>query len=458
MVGATWSDRRVGVLGLGRSGRAATRLLEKVGATVYASDLDDGEELQKWAAAAHGPRVEVQLGGHDIETLASCDLLVLSPGIPPFAEVLQSPSLHALPMISELELAFNFLAAPVIAVTGTNGKTTTTAWIGSMLKRAGVRVGIGGNIGLALSEIAVSGADLEWVVVEVSSFQLAYTERFRPAIGVFLNLCPDHVDWHGSVENYYAAKARFFDNAQPETHWVLNAEDAGVMRIAADRPGSAYSFRVESEPKDDEEGAYLAGDGTLTLQRAGERVDLVGRQELRLLGLHNVANALATSLAATLADLPAPAVRDGLRGFEPLSHRLQPVAEDGGVLWVNDSKATNVSSTRVALQSMDRPVVLLLGGRAKGENFSSLLPELGDRVRCVIAYGEAAGQIEAELGDHIEVVRESGPFEDVVRRAADAAQAGDVVLLAPACASFDMFRDYEERGERFGQLARRGMA
>ncbi len=441
------------MLGLGRSGRAATRLLARAGASVYASDTADTPELRAETERLRGPRVEVELGRHDSERLAGCDLLVTSPGIPPSAEVFRAPGVRSRPMISELELAFGFLEAPVIAVTGTNGKTTTTAWIGTMLEAAGRRVGVGGNIGRALSELAAeSDAGYEWVVAEVSSFQLTQIDRFKPAIGVFLNLCPDHLDWHVDVEDYYAAKARLFDNADSGSRWVLNGEDPGVLGLAAGKPGTARYFRVASRPPRGEQGAFLAADDVLAARYDGEQVKLVARSELKLLGAHNVANALATAIAAAFANVPVPAVRDGLRRFRPLPHRLQPVAEKGGVLWVNDSKATNVASTRVALQAMDRPVVLLLGGRPKGESFAALLPDLRGRVRAVVAYGEAAAQIESELGDEVTLVREDGPFEDVVRRARALTQPGDSALLAPACASFDMFRDYEERGERFMAL------
>jgi UDP-N-acetylmuramoylalanine--D-glutamate ligase len=454
MIPGPWPELRVGVLGLGRSGRAATRLLAQAGASVYASDLADSEELHAQIRGIAGRSVRVELGRHDVEALERCDLLVVSPGIPPRAEILRDPRVRSLPVISELELAFSFLDAPVIAVTGTNGKTTTSTWIGAMLERAGVRVGVGGNIGRALSELAAEvEAEYEWIVAEVSSFQLANIARFKPAIGVFLNLCPDHLDWHVDVEDYYSAKARLFDNADGESRWVLNGEDDGVLRLAEGRPGAVRYFRVASSLPEHEEGAYLGSNGTLLARYDDEEVELVDRSELKLLGLHNVANALAMAVAVGYASVPVPVVRESLRDFEPLPHRLQPVAEEGGVLWVNDSKATNVASTRVALQSMERPVVLLLGGRPKGESFAGLLPDLLGRVKAVIAYGEAAAQIESELGAEVNVVREEGSFEDVVRRARSLAQPGDSALLAPACASFDMFRDYEERGQRFMDLA-----
>jgi UDP-N-acetylmuramoylalanine--D-glutamate ligase len=453
------AGRWVGVLGLGRSGRAATRLLARAGARVYASDVADNAELRAAVEELRGPEIEAELGGHDLARLRRCDLLVVSPGIPPTAPVLQAAEVRARPIISELELAFWFLQAPVIAVTGTNGKTTTTAWIGSLLERAGLRVGVGGNIGRALSELVMpEGASYEWVVIEVSSFQLRHVARFRSDIGVLLNLAPDHLDYYADVGEYYADKARLFANASAASRWVLNGEDEGVRRLAEGRPGRARYFRTASPLAPGEEGAFLSERGMLMSRCDGEEVELVARDELRLLGEHNVANAMATGLAALAARLPVSAVREGLREFRPLPHRLQPVAEQGGVLWINDSKATNVASTRVALRALDRPIVLLLGGKPKGESFAGLLPDLAGRVRVIVAFGQAGDQIEAELGARVPLVRERGGFENVMRRARELARPGDAVLLAPACASFDMFRNYEERGERFSEMVMREVA
>jgi len=458
----SWSGVKAGVLGLGRSGRAASRLLAKAGAAVYASDVADTAELRRHARELMGTGVDVELGRHDRRRLLECDLLVVSPGIPPTAEVLQAEGVGGKPLISELELAFAFIETPVIAVTGTNGKTTTTAWIGAVLEAAGVKAGVGGNIGRALSELALeTDANYAWIVAEVSSFQLANIDRFKPAVGVLLNLCPDHLDRYADVERYYADKGRLFENADDGSRWVLNGDDAEVLDLFGDRPGRRGYFRTTARVGPGQLGAYLDPGGTLMLRREDDdagAIELIDRGELRLLGLHNVANALATALAANFASVPLDAIRAGLRAFEPLPHRLQPVAEQGGVLWVNDSKATNVASARQALRSMERPVVLLLGGKAKGESFATLLPELGGDVRAVIAFGQAAAQIEVELGDAVPLIRVDGPFDAVVRRAAEVARSGDVVLLAPACASFDMFRDYEDRGEQFVGLVKREVA
>ena len=443
-------------MGLGRSGKGAARLLGAAGASVYASDLGTGDALEVTAHELRDAGIEVDLGRHDLDKLARCETIVVSPGIPPDATVLQAAA--SLPVISELELAFSFLDAPLIAVTGTNGKTTTTAWIGDMIGRAGLRVGVGGNIGEALSDIAARDVSLDWVVAEVSSFQLAHIVDFDPAIGVLLNLGADHLDRYESIDAYHADKARLFVHADEESRWVLNGEDAKVRRMADGRSGSKLYFRVETDLPETEEGAWLAEGGELTLRCDGETTTLVNASELKTLGDHNVANALAAALVAYYVGLPVDAMREGLRGFEPLPHRLQPVAEIDGVLWINDSKATNVGSARVAIRAVDRPIVLLLGGRPKGESFADLASEARGRVRTVIAFGEAASQVETDLEGYLHVDRVEGSFAEVVDLAAAQAQPGDVVLLAPACASFDMFHDYVDRGEQFIELVGRRAA
>ncbi len=439
------------MLGLGRSGVSAARLLAEAGASVYASDISASEELRAEVMGLEQLGVDVELGGHKVSVLQSCDLVVVSPGIPPSAQILAAVADQ--PVISELELAFNRLRAPVIAVTGTNGKTTTTAWIGDMIARAKLSVGVGGNIGYPLSELALkTGRDFDWVVAEVSSFQLAHTVEFNPAIGVLLNLSADHLDRYESIDEYYADKAKLFANATQKSRWVLNREDRDVRGLADARPGTKRYFQLAPGLPSGEEGAWLNELGVLKLRCGGEEADLVKASDLKTLGAHNVANALAATLAASFAALPVEAIRESLRSFEPLPHRLQPIAEADGVLWINDSKATNIASTRVAITAVERPIVLLLGGRPKGEAFSDLAPELAENVRAVIAYGEAGDQIADELASSMRVERVVGSFEAVFERAAELAEPGDAVLLSPACASFDMFRDYEERGSRFAEL------
>ena len=449
--------RSIGVLGLARSGRAAALLALAAGNRVFASDAGASPALRAAADAVRAAGGEAETGGHDVDRLAACDLVVVSPGIPPSAPVLRELSARGVRCISELEFAFTHLRAPVVAVTGTNGKSTVTALTAHLLQAAGLKAVAAGNIGLALSEVARGEEQPDWVVVEVSSFQLAGIETFAPRIGVVTNLSPDHLDRYPSVEAYYADKAQLFRNATAESRWVLNGEDEAVLRLAGDAPGQRYLFRVRTAPAAGERGGWIDEAGELMLRLDDEAVALVRGQELRILGEHNRANALAAALAAALAGADADALREGLRSFRALEHRLEPVVERDGVLWINDSKATNIASTRVALRSMDRPTVLLLGGRHKGEPYTMLEPELGEHVKAVIAYGEAGPIVVADLADRVRVEHVTGTFEEVVARAAELATSGDAVLLSPACASFDMFRDYEERGRRFKELALAGV-
>jgi len=445
----------IGVLGLARSGLAAARLALARGARVYASDAGDSPAARQAAEEIRALGGEAETGGHDLGRLARCGRIVLSPGIPPTAKVLREPSIAHVPVIAEVEFAYGLLGSRVIGITGTNGKTTTTALAAHLLQTAGIDAPAGGNIGTALSELALREPQPALAVVEVSSFQLAGTRDFAPEIGVLTNLAPDHLDWYPDVEAYYADKARLFRNARPESRWVLNAEDARARGLAGDAPGERYHFRVASPPPPEELGGYVTEDGRLKLRMQAERDEpLVHRSELRILGAHNAANALAAAITARLAGAPVEAIREGLRTFRAPPHRLEPVGEYEGVLWVNDSKATNVSSTLVAVRSMDRPFVLLLGGRHKGEPYTALLPDVG-RARRVVAFGEAAEIVERDLAEHVPVARVDGPFDEVVRSARAFAREGDAVLLSPACSSFDMFANYEERGRAFVELVTR---
>jgi UDP-N-acetylmuramoylalanine--D-glutamate ligase len=446
------AGERIAVLGLARSGVAAARLGLARGAAVYASDAGDRPELRAAAEEIRARGGEAEVGGHDLAKLALADRIVLSPGIPPTAPVLRAPELKGRPIVPEMEFAWEQLEGKVLAVTGTNGKTTTTALIAHLLAAAGARVAAGGNIGTALSELALREPQPEAVALECSSFQLGRTERFAPDVGVLTNLAPDHLDWYSSVEEYYADKARLFRNATDASRWVLNGEDEAARALPGDAPGERLYFRVDSPPPTGERGGYLAEDGWLTLRLGGAEERVIEAGEMRLLGRHNVANALAAAIAARLYGAPADAIAAGLRTFGALEHRMEPVAERDEVLWINDSKATNIASTRVALRSLRRPTVLLLGGRHKGEPYAALLPDLDGRVRSVIAFGEAADLIVQDLGPHLPVERVDGALDAVVRRAAQLAHPGDAVLLSPACSSYDMFRNYEERGRRFRDL------
>jgi UDP-N-acetylmuramoylalanine--D-glutamate ligase len=452
------AGERIGVLGLARSGLAAARLALARGAGVYASDAGDTPSARAAAERLRAEGADAEAGGHDVAKLAACDRIVLSPGIPPHAAVLREPALAGVPIVAEVELACEQLEAPYVGITGTNGKSTVTALIAHLLRAAGVRAEAGGNIGTAASELALAEPPLEVAVLEVSSFQLNRLEGFRPATGVLTNLAPDHLDWYDSVAAYYADKQRLFRNATPESRWVLNGEDVPARRLAGDAPGERFYFRIASPLAETERGGFLSDDGWLVLRLDGGEERLLPAGELRILGPHNVANALAAALVARLHGAGVAAIAEGLRTFRALDHRMEPVAESGGVLWINDSKATNIASTKVAVRGVDRPIVLLLGGRHKGEPYTELLPDMEGRVRCVVAFGEAGERVEADLRGRTPVERVEGSFEAVVERARELAEPGDAVLLSPACSSYDMFANYEERGTRFRELAGAGVA
>lgn len=449
-----WSAGEVAVIGLGKSGVAAAALLARLGARVYASDASDAPATKASAERARETGAQVESGGHDLARIAAARVAVVSPGVPPDAPAVARAREAGVEILSEVELALG-VASDVryIAVTGTNGKSTVTALIAHLLSSLGADAVAAGNIGLPLSEVVLREHRPAWVALEMSSFQLHDTPSLQPAVGVLTNLAPDHLDRYPNVESYYADKALLFRNATLESRWVVNGDDAHSLAMVDGVAGSTYRFSVSGRFGD---AFYDRQHRKLIVEDA----PLLARNDLPLLGEHNVANALAASLAVFVA---APAfgsieahrkVSAALRTFRPLPHRLEPVGEFGGVLWINDSKATNVSSARVALESMTRPTVLLLGGRHKNEPYTSLLPAIGEHCRIVLAYGEATAEILRDLEGHVPVQRVTGGFSNVVREARARAETGDAILLAPACSSYDMFTNYEERGSAFAAAAR----
>jgi UDP-N-acetylmuramoylalanine--D-glutamate ligase len=448
----------VAVVGLGKSGRSAAELLARDGHRVYASDAGDGAGARAAAEALAALGVAVQTGGHDLARMARAALVVASPGVPPGAPPLAAARAAGVPVVGEVEVALHYLPAlRYVAVTGTNGKTTTTALAGHLLRALGRDAVDAGNIGTPLAELALRADPPAWAALELSSFQLHDTPSVDPAVGVVTNLSPDHLDRYASLDEYYGDKARLFANAHAGSRWVLNGDDPGVLALHRAAgfdalPGRAWTFSLDDPAA---AARYDRAADALVLDGA----PLLARAELPLLGDHNVANALAAALAVWAADddhRTADArgrVADALRGFRALSHRMEPVGSFGGVEWINDSKATNVSSTLVAVRGMARPYVLLLGGRHKGEPYTALAEPFAARGRLVLAYGEAAPVIERDLGGLVPVERMGSDFAEVVARARAVARPGDAVLLSPACSSFDMFRNYEERGAAFRRLA-----
>ncbi|WKW12002.1 UDP-N-acetylmuramoyl-L-alanine--D-glutamate ligase [Pseudogemmatithrix spongiicola] len=450
------AGREAAVVGVGRSGAAAARLLRAAGVAVYASDAGAGAKLTPLADALRTEGIDVQLGGHDLARIAKAGVVVVSPGVPPDVPPLRAAREAGVPIISEVELALHHLPASVryIGITGTNGKTTVTAMVAQLLSAVGVNAEEAGNIGTPLSEIALREALPAWISLELSSFQLADTPSVKPAVAVLTNLAPDHLDRYPDLESYYRDKDRLFRNLDGLSVRVVNRDDAEVMRRTATVRGDAKTFSVERRDTD----AWYDADARW-LMLAGER--LLARDEFPLLGLHNVANALTAALAVHSA-LPEARSADGrarlasgLRSFVAPPHRLEKVGEFDGVLWINDSKATNVGASRVAIAGMERPTVLLLGGRHKGEPYSNLLDVMRGRVKAVVAYGEAEDLVVADLTGHVPVERGGSSFDTVLAKARALAAPGDAILLSPACSSYDMFNNYEERGATFRAMASR---
>ena len=438
------SGETVAVLGLGVSGTAAARLVHAQGGSVYASDAHDGPGQAEAVARLRAEGIDAEAGRHDLERILECRVVIASPGIDPTTEVCLAIAEADLQTVAEIEVAFRFLRSRVIGITGTNGKTTATALCGHLLHGAGLDALTAGNIGRPLSEVALLERQPDWVVVELSSFQLADIETFNADIGVLLNLAPDHLDRYPSRERYYDDKRRLFMNASDESRWVINLDDAEVVEMAKGVPGRQYGTSLEPRAGD---GAFL--EESWLVQRLGGREDRwTSCDDLHLVGRHNVMNALQAGLAAALAGCEPETIGGSLPTFQGLPHRLHSIGVFDGVRWVNDSKGTNVSAARVAIRAFAQPVIVVLGGRHKGEAYTSLLPALEEHARAVIAFGEAAPQIVRELGEHVPLQVASG-IDSVVRRAKSVAEEGDVVVFSPACSSFDMFPNYKERGLAF---------
>jgi UDP-N-acetylmuramoylalanine--D-glutamate ligase len=447
-----WLNGEIAVVGLARSGRSAAQLLARAGSEVYASDAGRSPELEATALELHNDQVDVQLGGHDLERIARARLVSASPGVPPDAPPLAAARNAGVDIVSEIEIGLRFLPRlTYVAITGTNGKTTTTAITGHLLKALGRRATTAGNIGTPLTELAMSPTPPDWVALEVSSFQLHDTPSINPAVGVLTNLSANHLDRYQSVEEYFGDKALMFRNANAGSHWVTNGDDPDVQRMIEDVAGMHCRFSVRGRA----DGWYDREAGVL--KALGHT--LVRRDQLPLLGDHNVANALAASLAVMIADKEHRTDRallrmsEALKSFSALEHRIETVGEFGGVTWINDSKSTNVASTVVAMRGMTRPTVLLLGGKHKGEPYTDLATELQRTGRAVIAYGEAAPLIEKDLRGVVPLTRLGSSFDEVVATARELAQPGDIVLLSPACSSYDMFDNDEHRGAEFKRLA-----
>ncbi len=438
-------DKRVLVVGAARSGQAVARFLAARGISVTLTDVRRRDDLQ----LAELPEVNLVLGKHPDMTSGLWNLVVVSPGVPGDAPLLAQARREGIPVIGELELAWQFARAPVVAVTGTNGKTTTTALLGEVFRQAGFRTLVAGNIGIPLiSAVEHYGPD-DLIVAEVSSFQLETVRTLRPRVAVILNITPDHLDRHGSMENYVAAKAAIFANQRPSDWTVLNFDDPLTAALAGRTAGKVIFF---SRRHSLEEGVFVHRDRILVRVNGVETV-VCRTEAVAIPGAHNLENALAAVAAAWAFDVGAAVVARALAGFKGVPHRLEPVGEIAGVRYVNDSKGTNPDAAARALEAYAAPIVLIAGGRNKGNDFTAFMSKAREKVRVLILFGECAPEMAvAASRAGLKRVLRAADLPEAVFVARREARPGEVVLLSPACASWDMFRNYEERGDLFRQL------
>jgi UDP-N-acetylmuramoylalanine--D-glutamate ligase len=437
------NGRKVVVVGAARSGVAAAELLVRRGAHVTLTDMRDAIPQEAQLAAAG---VTLELGGHKPDTLLGADLIVLSPGVPPAQPAIAAARAAGMPIIGELGLASRWLRGRVVAITGTKGKSTTTTLTGRMLEAGGHRVLVGGNIGHALSAHVDDSTEDTIHVVETSSFQLECTDTFHPWIAVLLNFSPDHLDRHADIAEYAAAKARIFANQTTDDWAVLNADDEPSQTLAQDARARRLMFATEQPVR---EGVLIADDAIVRRSASGDQV-LVPLSAVKLLGRHLLADVAAAAAVAWIVGVDPAAMTQAVETFTGLEHALEPVTEIGGVRFVNDSKATNIEAALRAIESFGPGLVVILGGRFKGGDFGELRAALVERGALVIAIGEATPLVRQALAPAV-TVHEASDMVAAVRTAFAAASPGDTVLLAPACASFDMFKDYAERGRVFKQ-------
>lgn len=443
-----FAGKKIVVIGMGKTGVAVAVFLGGLGATVVAVDE---KPQRQWGEAFEQLASEpwLTIGNYDVTTLDGADLVVPSPGIPPYNDMLVTAQKKKIPIISEIELAYRFIKVPIIAVTGTNGKTTTTTLLGRILAHAGKKVFVGGNIGNPLIEYAGSPQTDDFIVAEISSFQLQWIETFRPHAAMLLNITCDHVNYHGSFEEYRRVKASIFEHQQESDLAILNAEDetqeglAATIRGQVVRFGSSRSLRPGICLREDFI-VYSKTDGT------EERYPL---SMISLPGLHNVENVMAAIVAARFCGCSPESIMEAVSLFRGLPHRIEFAGESHSVKFYDDSKGTNVDAVLRALQTFSTPVILLLGGRDKDGNFNALQPLLTSKTKQVVLFGEARDRIEPQIGKNVPISKEP-TLRAATERAYRDALPGDIVLLSPGCASFDEFANYKERGNYFKEVVR----
>ena len=442
------NNKRVLVVGLGKSGVASALFLKAHGARVTMSDTKSGDELRNEIPVLLDHGITVETGGHGERTFRGQDLIVVSPGVPVDAPPLVQARSMGEAVIGEIELAAQFLPGPIVAITGSNGKTTTTSLTGEILTASGLPTLVGGNIGTPAISLAERAKVETAIVLEVSSFQLETIETFRPKIAVVLNVTPDHLDRHRTLEAYVDAKARIFENQEGEDFAVLNADDTTCVAMAARTRARVFWFSRQEEVT---QGAWVRH-GNILFRDGTQQREIMQVSEIPLKGAHNLENVLAAVCAGALMGCAPEKIRQAVREFKAVEHRLEFVATIRGVDYYNDSKATNVDATIKALESFPANIHLIVGGKDKGSDYTVLNDLLRQRVKRVYTIGAAAGKIESQIKG-VEVVH-AETLENALRKANAVALPGDVVLLAPACASFDQFKNYEQRGQVFKEIVR----
>lgn len=441
-------NKKILVVGLARTGVAVARFLSERGAVVTVTDMKDEAQLAPYLEKLAGLAINYELGRHDEQSFVTADLIVVSPGVPMDIKPLALAAARKRRIISEIELASCFIDAPMIAITGTNGKTTTTTLAGEIFRACGFTTFVGGNIGNPLIDLVTSGAAVERVMVELSSFQLEAIEEFHPRVAVLLNITEDHLDRYATFQEYIDAKAMIFTNQVPDDFAVLNVDDP----LVADYSGNLRARVVPMSRRKELPQGIFYHDGCITFRWEGreERFPTAG---YLLKGVHNLDNIMAALAAALLLGCDAGRAQEAVAAFPGLPHRMELVATVNGIPWYNDSKGTNVGSVVKSLESFAGSVTLIAGGKDKGGDYAPLAELVRERVSHLILIGEAKERIRGALG-HLTDTRLAGSLEEAVELARQLTVAGGVVLFSPACSSFDMFKNYEERGERFSALAR----
>lgn len=440
---------KVLVVGAGKSGVAVSHFLVKKGAAVVLADANEPADANELLRQMTAERIELFFGGYPDVKKASFDLLVMSPGVPLSVEPARAAEYNGIPVIGELELAYSFAQAPIVAITGTNGKTTTTALVGAIFQDAGLSVLVGGNIGLPLVSEIENYSTQDVVVAEVSSFQLETTKFFKPKVGVILNITPDHLDRHGNMDNYIAAKAKILANQEGDDFLVLNCDDPMTVALGAKARSKIVYFSRCGELA---RGVFVSKGEIVA--KLGERTEIIcSVHDLSIPGVHNLENALAAVAVAKIMGVSNDRLAATLRSFKGVVHRLEFVAEIDGVSYINDSKGTNPDASLKALEAYNEPIVLIAGGYNKGSDFSQLAEKFREKVRVLVVLGQSAKLIaDAAQKKNFTNILVASDFPEAVNLAYRAALPGDVVLLSPACASWDMFKNFEERGELFKKI------